>query len=139
MKPVAYAFNGAVVRVNVTVQFVVEPGAAVNDAADGVTVMPARPSTDARVRLRLRADARRCTLDGLRAGEVADRDRRQVQVAGVERIARRGRESLTLQEREPVVEVVVEDETRIDCLVRVDVPRTPGERTRSRSAGRPSS
>ena len=88
MKPVVYAFSAAVVRVNVTVQFVVDPGAAVNDVADGVTVIPARPCDRDGVRLRLRADARRRPLDRLRAGEIADRDRRLLRSLASTRIAR---------------------------------------------------
>src|SRR4051812_26661759 len=42
-KPFEYAFSGAVVRRNVTVHGVAEPGAAVNDDTDGVTVRPGRP------------------------------------------------------------------------------------------------
>src|SRR5712691_7542286 len=43
MKPFVYASRGAVVLRNVTVQGVTEPGAAVKDVTDGVTVRPARP------------------------------------------------------------------------------------------------
>src|SRR5437870_869044 len=43
MKPFWYEPSGAVVRKNVTVQGVTEPGAAVNDVADGVTLRPPRP------------------------------------------------------------------------------------------------
>jgi len=43
MKPFEYAFSAAVVRRNVTVQGVTEPGAAVNDVTDGVTDRPGRP------------------------------------------------------------------------------------------------
>src|SRR5215218_5128705 len=43
MKPLEYVPSGAVVRRNVTVHGVANPGAAVNDVTDGVTKRPGRP------------------------------------------------------------------------------------------------
>src|SRR5215203_2268514 len=46
MKPFEYVLSGAVVRRNVTVHGVTDPGAAVNEVSDGVTVRPDRPSVE---------------------------------------------------------------------------------------------
>ena len=125
-KPNAYAFSGAVVRVNATVNDCVAPGAIVklDGLGDGGDAGQARERRG--VRLGRAADAGHAPRHRLLAGELADRDRRLVQVARVDPPAAAD-EALAAQEREPVGEAGVVDEARIAGLGGVDVARAPVE------------